>query len=765
MPDSSRVEELLAEMTVEEKVAQLGGAWFSRLVGDDQGISRERCDRYLRNGIGQITRIAAESGLGPARTSELHNEIQRYLVEETRLGIPALVHEEAVAGLCGRDATQFPQAIGLAATWDPALVEAVAEAIREHLLAVGARQALAPVLDIARDPRWGRLEETYGEDPYLAGRMGVAYVRGLQTGDLRNGVVATAKHFLGYGVPEAGMNHAPAHLGPRELRDIMAAPFRAAINEAGLASVMNAYNEVDGLPCAGSKEILDDLLRGELGFDGTVVADYFAVRLLMEFHRVAADEAEAARMALEAGIDVELPSLRCYRHLGDGPLLDRSVRRVLAQKEALGLFDDPYVDDDAARAAFDTPAQRALARRAAAASVVVCTNDGVLPLRPTGRVAVIGPAANDKRLQLGDYGYPSHVELTFDADPVLGAPTEGRPLVPGPDYVRMTTILEGLREAMPGATIDHAEGCDLLDDDRTGFDHAVTVVRRADVAVICVGGRSGLTRDATSGEFRDVTDLGLPGVQHDLVEAVIATRTPCVVVVVGGRAHALPWIAEHAAALVLAWCPGEEGGSGVAEVLTGAVPPGGRLPVTLLRSVGQVGLHHAHHKGGGRSQFYGDYVDAPASPLFPFGHGLSYSPVHYEALRARAGDGELVVSCTVTNTGDLDVDEVVQLYLRDEVASVGRPERSLAGFGHVHLAPGSSARVTFTVDEGRLGFHDAALDFVVEPGDVTVLVGSSSADIRLETTLTTTGERRRVDPNRVRATEVLVAQGDPRVHD
>ena len=748
-------------MTHEEKVAQVGGAWFSRLVGEDGALSRDALDRYLGHGIGQVTRIAAESGLGPARTSELHNEIQRYLVEETRLGIPAIVHEEAVAGLCGRDATQFPQAIGLASSWDPALVEAVAEAIREHLLAVGARQALSPVLDVARDPRWGRLEETYGEDPYLAARMAVAYVRGLQTSDLAGGVVATGKHFVGYGVPEAGMNHAPAHLGPRELRDVYAAPFRAAVNEAGLASVMNAYNEVDGLPCAGSKAILDDLLRGELGFDGTVVADYFAVRLLMTFHRTAADEADAARQALEAGIDVELPSLRCYRHLEDGPLLDRSVRRVLAQKEALGLLDRPYVDTARARDAFDTRAHRALARRAAAASVVVCTNDGVLPLSPDGvaRVAVIGPAANDKRLQLGDYGYPSHVELAFEADPVVGAPVERRTITPGPDYVPMTTVLEGLRAALPGATVEHAEGCGLLDDDRTGFDEAVAIGRRADVAVVCVGGKSGLTRDATSGEFRDVTDLGLPGVQHDLVEAVVATGTPVVVVVLSGRVHALPWVAEHAAALVVAWCPGEEGGSGIADVLTGAVPPGGRLPVTVPRSVGQVGLTYAHHKGGGASQFYGDYVDAPRTPLFPFGHGLSWSPVDYADLVVEG----LVVSCTVTNAGDAhDVDEVVQLYLRDEVASVGRPERALAGFAHVRLAPGSSARVTFDVDEGRLGFHDASLDFVVEPGEVTVLVGASSADIRLEGTTTIGGERRRVDPNRVRATEVLVAQGDPR---
>ena len=426
LPVDGRVADLLEQMTLAEKVAQLGGVWITDLVSPD-GFDEGRAATHLRDGIGHVTRIGASTGLRPQESAELMNTVQRYAVEHTRLGIPVVVHEESTGGYCARDATVFPQAIGLAATWDPALVEEVADVIREQLVAVGARHTLAPVLDIARDPRWGRVEETYGENPVLAGALGTAYVRGLQTDDLRDGVICTGKHFLGYGLPEGGMNHAPVHLGPRELREMFAEPFAAAIRDAGLASIMNSYSSIDGLPCAGASSILTELLRDELGFDGVVVADYNAVDLLITHHHTARDKAAAAIQALSAGLDLELPAFDCYRHLTrlvetgelDVALVDRAARRVLTSKFRLGLFEQPYVDADRAGSVFDTFSQRDLARRAAARSIVLLRNeDGLLPLdlETIGRIAVIGPLADSIRGLQGDYHYPAHTEIVYELE-------------------------------------------------------------------------------------------------------------------------------------------------------------------------------------------------------------------------------------------------------------------------------------------------------------------------------------------------------------
>ena len=589
-----RVEELLGRMNLDEKLAQIGSIWLTELVHGDR-FDADEVAAKLEHGIGHVTRIGASTGLRPAASARLMNQIQRIAVERTRLGIPVMVHEEAVAGYCARDATQFPQAIGLASTWDEALVEEVADAIRRQMVAVGARHSLSPVLDVARDARWGRVEETYGEDPYLVGRMGTAYVRGLQGDDLRSGVIATGKHFLGYAMSEGGMNHAPVHLGPRELREVYAEPFAAAIRDAGMASVMNSYSSIDGIPCAGSPAILDDLLRGELGFEGVVVADYYAVRLLVSHHGVEAGPGEAGARALRAGLDLELPGRECYGEplrelLADGRLsmdvVDTAVRRVLRSKFQVGLFDEPYVDEEAASSIFDTPADRALARRSAAASMILLQNaDGLLPLDAGAlrTVAVVGPAADDPRLLQGDYHYPAHLEMTYEQEgggagvlPVAVAgegedassgeqylPAEGGAFEPGPHFVEHVTPLAGLRAALAADGVDvvHATGCDVAGDDRSGIAEAVAVARTADVAVVCVGGRSGLTLRSTVGEARDATDLGLTGVQLELVEAVVGTGTPTVVVLVSGRVHAIPSLAASVPAIVQAWCPGEEGGA------------------------------------------------------------------------------------------------------------------------------------------------------------------------------------------------------------
>jgi beta-glucosidase-like glycosyl hydrolase len=744
-----RVADLLARMTLEEKVAQLGAIWVTSLVSDD-AFDEDLAAERLADGIGQVTRIGASTGLFADQSAELGNAIQRVLVERTRLGVPMVIHEEGVGGFLHRGATTFPQALGLAATWDVDRMGEVAEVIRTQMLAVGARHNLSPVLDVARDPRWGRVEETYGESPELCGRMGVAYVRGLQTDDLGHGVVCTGKHFLGYAASIGGRNHAPVHLGGRELREVYAEPFAAAIRDAGLASMMNSYSSIDGLPVAASREILTDLLRGELGFDGTVVADYFAVMQLFLNHRTAVDAEESAIRSLSAGLDVELPSLDCYRHLPaavragrvDEALVDESCARVLAQKLRLGLFENPYVDAAAALAVFDTAEQRTLARRTAADGVILLKNDGVLPLDPSiGTVAVIGPHADDPRLLQGDYHYPAHLEIIYQGRVAdvgaglsgLGAdqlPESGGTFAAGPHYTLHITPLAGLRAALPEAAITHTMGCADTGNHTTGIPAAVAAASTADVAIVCVGARSGLMPDSTVGEARDATDLDLPGVQSELVAAVAATGTPTVVVVISGGVHTLA--AEDAAADALVWsiCPGEEGGHAIADVLTGAVNPAGRLPVSLPKHVGQVPLHHDMRARGERAEFHGTYVDRDVQALYWFGHGLSFTTFDYGEPTVVYGStsAPTTISVPVTNIGDRDGDEVVQLYVTDDVASVARPIRELVGFARVAIAAGATRRLTFTVDPSRLAFHGIDMMLATEPGTFTFRLGRSSFD-------------------------------------
>ena len=778
-----RVADLLGRMTLEEKVAQLGTVWLTALV-HDEAFDANHAAEALADGIGQVTRIGASTGLLANESAELGNDIQQVLVERTRLGIPAVIHEEGVGGFLHRGATTFPQGLGLAATWDVDLMAEVAEVIRTQMTAVGARHNLSPVLDVARDPRWGRVEETYGESPELCARMGVAYVKGLQTDDLANGVVCTGKHFLGYGYSLGGRNQAPVHLGNRELREVYAEPFAAAIREAGLASIMNSYSSIDGVPVAASRAILTDLLRGELGFTGTVVADYFAVMQLHFNHMTAADPAESAIQALSAGLDVELPALDCYKHLPtavregriDESIIDESCARVLAQKIQLGLFENPYVDAGAALAVFDTPDQRALARRAAAEGVILLKNDGVLPLTPSiSRLAVIGPHADDPRLLQGDYHYPAHLEIIYqnrsaemlEAMEALGMeqgvdqlPEAGGTFSPGPHFTPHVTPLDGLRSALPHTEIVHAPGCADSGEDASGIEEAVAAAESADVAIVCVGARSGLVADATVGEARDATDLDLPGVQSQLVARIAATGTPMVVVVISGRVHTLE--AESAAANALIWSilPGEEGGSAIAQVLTGDVNPSGRLPVTLPLHVGQIPLHHDMRRRGDRSEFYGSYVDRDTDALYWFGHGLSYTTFEYGEPSVVAGSTTEVttISVPVANKGQHDGDEVVQLYVTDEVASVARPIRELIGFARVPIPAGGTRTVTFTVHPSRLAFHGLDMALATEPGSFTFRIGGSSFDPNMrEASVELTGDTASYERRSIIATAVDIS--------
>jgi beta-glucosidase len=775
-----RVNDLVDRMDVDEKLAQLGAVEFPHLLKGDH-FDEEAALTVVPHGIGEVTRIGATTGLLPEQSAQLFNQIQRLVVERTRLGIPVMVHEESLAGYCARGATVFPQALALACSWDPELVGDVADSIRRQLLAVGARHSLAPVLDVARDPRWGRLEETYGEDPVLAGTLGVAYVHGLQTDDLSQGVLATGKHFLAHGLSEGGRNHAPVQIGPRELREVFAEPFAAAIREAGLGSVMSSYSCIDGLPGSGSAEILTRLLRDELGFEGMVVADYNAVILLMRYHRVAADRSEAAVKALTAGLDLELPALDCFgaplkTAINKGQVamavVDTAVRRVLTSKLRLGLFESPYVDAGRTGPVFADAANAKLARRAATRGIVLLANDGVLPLaRQVSKVAVIGPAADDRRLLQGDYHYPAHQELFMDPsrgaaleepsfadarweagttlEPALSGSADGNSddqisdllylptghgaLKPGEYFTEHVTPLAGLRAALgTGVDVAYEKGCELQGDDRAGFPTAVAAAARADVAVVVLGGRSGLDASSTVGEARDATDLRLTGVQEELVSAVAATGTPTVLVVMSGRAHVLTEVASRVQALLVAWPLGEQGGNALADVLLGRAEPTGRLPVTLPRATGQVPLYSSHRSEGDRSVFYGDYTDCSHSPLFSFGHGLGYTTFGYSDIAVEGTDtsSRVTVRVTVTNTGSRVGEEVVQLYVSDLVASVARPAASLIGFTRLKLSPGGSARVTFDVHPSRLAFYDESMRFVVEPGSFRFAVGASSSDIR-----------------------------------
>ena len=773
LPVEERVRDLLSHMSVDEKIAQLGGVWSTRLL-EDERFSEEKAKELLGTGAGHLTRIGGATTLGPQESAQLVNTIQKFLVENTRLGIPAIIHEESCAGYTARGATCFPQAIGLAATWEPDLIEAMTNVIRTQMRAVGAHQSLAPVLDVARDPRWGRTEETFGEDPYLISRIGVAYVRGLQGEDIRNGIVATGKHFVGYSASEGGLNWAPAHIPQRELLEVFVTPFEAAVREAKIGSIMNAYHELDGIPCGADPELFEGLLRGEFGFDGVVVSDYWTIPFLKAYHRLAETDAQTARLALEAGIDVELPALSYYgepllQAIADGSvdmaLVDRSVARVLRMKFDLGLFDNPYVNPDAASSVFDTPEQRQLARRIAQKSIVLLKNDGdLLPLScSVQRIAVIGPSADSTRLLLGDYHYAAQIE-TMLARRVAGdlAPQPDDVIIDAIEHsVPMVSVLEGIRNHLPSAEILTAPGCDILGDSTAGFAEAAEAARRAEVAVVVVGDKSGLTEDCTSGESVDRADLGLPGVQQALVEAVVATGTPTVVVHISGRPSALAWIAEHVPAVLEAWIPGEEGGNAVADVLFGDVSPGGKLPISLPRAVGQVPVYYGHKPSGGRSQWKGDYADLSTKPLFPFGHGLSYTRFEYANLELSAArvaaSGAIDIRVDVTNTGSRAGEEVAQLYLHDAVASVTRPVKQLAGFQRIALAAGKTRRLTFHLDMSQLAFYDRQMEFVVEPGSIEVMVGSSSQDTRLLGSFEISGERRRLRRSEVIATRVDVS--------
>ncbi|MGH1525192.1 beta-glucosidase [Leifsonia sp. L25] len=757
---SERVRDLHARMTLDEKLAQIVGYWVDK--GEDnvapldgEMTTGQTYEDATANGIGHLTRVYGTRPVDPVeRASWLWSE-QRRLREQTRLGIPALVHEECLTGLAAWKAATFPTPLAWGAAFDPELVQEMGAAIGASMRELGIHQGLAPVLDVIRDPRWGRVDECIAEDPYVVGTIGAAYVRGLQS----SGVHATLKHFVGYSASQAGRNHAPVHAGMREVRDTLLPPFEMAIRDGGVRSVMNSYAEIDGVPVGANPDLLTGVLRDEWGFDGTVVADYFSVAFLHTMHRIAADRGEAAELALTAGIDVELPTGDAYlaplaerirAGLADEALVDRAVLRLLAQKEELGLLDETF-DEPPASVDLDSPEHRALALRLAEESLVLLTNDGALPLegdRAAARIAVVGPNSDAAEALMGCYSFANHV-LAHHPEVPLG--------------FELPSVLEALREEFPAAELVHARGCDVEGDDRSGIVTAVSAAADADVAVVVVGDRAGLFGRGTVGEGNDVESLELPGVQRELVEAVVRTGTPTVVIVLSGRPYAIDWAIngpDAPAAVLQAFFPGEEGGRAIAAVLSGRVAPSGHLPVSLPRSAGAQPFSYLHPLLGGPS----DVTSADSTPVLPFGHGLSYTTFERDGLEADASvaaGGEFEVRVTVRNSGERPGADLVQLYARDVFASVTRPVAQLLGYARVTLEPGEEAEVTFQVPTARLAF--TGLDGVraVEPGDVELWVGPSCAERETETSIELTGPKHAVTPADARLVRTSVAAPAP----
>jgi beta-xylosidase len=778
LPVPQRVSDLLARMTLSEKLAQLCSAWLSgpadgNGVAPMQGEFTEGMPSFadlIRDGLGQLTRVFGTRPLHPAEGAAELARLQAEITRASRFGIPAIAHEECLTGLAAWCATAFPTPLAWGASFDPELVRDMAAAIGSSMRAAGVHQGLAPVLDVARDPRWGRVEETIGQDPYLVGVLGTAYVLGLQS----TGVIATLKHFAGYSGSRGGRNMAPVSVGPRELADVLA-PFEMAIREGGAGSVMHSYSGVDGMPPAADRELLTSLLRDELGFDGVVVSDYYGISFLETLHAVAGSPAEAAALALRAGVDVELPNMRCYgpplaEAVASGEvsehLVDVAAGRVLRQKFELGLLDASGATGDTGEAApreefdFDPPAHRELARQLAERSIVLLANDaGVLPLgqdcaRDT--FAVIGPLADDPLAYFGCYTFPRHVGHAHPGT------SPGVPLTP---------VLAALRQELPSATIETARGCDVRGDDRTGFQAAAECASRSDVVIAVLGDDSGLFGRGSSGEGSDVTDLRLPGVQADLLETLIATGRPVVLVLITGRPYSIGAAAGQLAAAVQAFFPGQEGGAAIAGVLSGRVVPSGKLPMELPARPGSVQPAYLGAPLAARSAV--SSVDP--TPLFPFGHGLSYTTFEYSDLRVCpvppvgsldgeasrmviATDGTAEINCTISNKGTLAGTEVVQLYLRDPVAQVARPVRYLAGFARVYLRPGEARQVTFELHADRTAFSGVSGERVVEAGLIEIGIGSSSADLRLNGEIELAGPQRRPGTDRVLTTPVTIRE-------
>lgn len=784
LPVAARVEDLLARMTLEEKLAQLCSDLVNSLLGATPDSLPEALRRDHPQGLGRYTQYSI-AGLGSARqAAELANRLQTYYCNHTRLGIPVMLQTENLSGYPGAGGTIFPSMLNAAATFNEDLVERVAAAIGRETRAAGMAQGLSPVLDLARDQRWGRVYETFGEDAYLAAQMGKAYVRGMQGA----GVLATGKHFLGYSVTQSGLNLAATRLGEKELYDEYALPFEAAIREAGLSCVMTSYSEVDGVPCGMNSKIVRGLLRERLGFDGLVVSDGAAVRKLYETYHVASSYEEAGLLGLRGGMETEMPVGDSYRQLGeyvrrgelDVSLIDDAVRHVLRTKFEAGLFEHPYVNAKDCERQLNTGEARRLSEQLAAESVTLLENRGALPLRRGTTLAVIGPHGNCLRPGVPGYTFPAYCEMLrgmagkgVDEVTFHGLADERRQAdAQGKTWTMDTILSEGFSveaalraqsgaETLAGSlardfSTRTAVGCKVTGEDESAIPDAVETARRCDTVILTLGGNCGWV-GTTGGEGKDRTKFDLPGVQQRLLDAVAQTGKDIVLVLYGPACYA-PRLPQNVKAVLYAWLPGPYGGQAVADVLAGRAEPMGRLPVTIPRSAGQTPIYYCHKAGSGYTQiggrtgvnavsaFDGGYTDELATPLYPFGYGLTYTRFTVGELTAEHAsvptDGEIVLNCTVSNAGDRAGSTVVQLYFRDMEAHVTRPVKQLCGYARVRLEPGQTGKVTFRVDCAQLGFTNENDEFVVEPGKTAFWVGEHSEALENSAEVTLTGSVR-----------------------
>jgi len=745
LPPDERAKDLLKRMTLEEKVAQMLCIWEDKKTAffDEEGnFSLDKLRENLKNGIGQIARLSdTNGGLNPYQMVEYANAIQKFFVEETRLGIPVIFHEECLHGLAAKDATSYPVPIGLAATFNIELIEKIFSAIAEDARTRGAHQALTPVVDVARDPRWGRVEETFGEDTYLVSQMGIASVKGLQgDGSLKNNnkVIATLKHFAAHGQPESGTNCAPANFSERFLRDTFLKPFKEAIDKAGVISVMASYNEIDGIPSHANKWLLRKVLRDEWGFKGFVVSDYYAITELYQkeetvSHGVAANKVEAAKLAVEAGVNIEFPNPDCYPNLTemvnnglvDESDLDALVLPMLKYKFQLVLFDNPYIEVEPGQFEKKLEADRELALQAARETITLLKNDGtLLPLKNVKKIAVIGPNA-DRMLLGGYHGTPKYY----------------------------TSVYQGIKDKVGNnGEVFYSEGCKITvggswnedevvlpdpAEDEKLINEAVAVAQKSDVAVLVLGGNEQTSREAwNKNHLGDRPSLELVGSQNKLVEEILKTGKPVVVLLFNGRPNSIGYIKDNVPAILECWYLGQESGRVVADVLFGDYNPSGKLPISIPRSAGHIPAYYSHKPSARRGYLFDD-----VSPLFAFGYGLSYTKFSFDKLKLSkeviSRDEKVIVSIDVKNEGQTPGEEVVQLYVRDKVSTVTRPVKELKGFKKVKLEPGESTTVIFELLPENLAFTNVDMKFVVEPGEFEIMVGNSSRDEDLIKTILT----------------------------
>lgn len=769
LSDSERVAALMKEMTLEEKIGQLGSIWigFSASTDGDAPLDADNVpvivevskqltwDETTKHGLGHFTRIFGTSPISASDGVQKLIDYQHKLISGTRLGIPATVHEECLTGFTTMGATTFPTPLGLAATFNEEIIESVTNIIGRDMRSVGVHHGLSPVLDLVRDYRWGRVEETMGEDPYLSAVAGAAYVRGLQ----KNGIVATLKHFAGHSSPRVARNHGPVSMGWREMYDFMLPPFELAIRESKVGSVMNSYTDVDGIPCASSVQLLTKVLHDELGFDGVVVSDYWAISFLEHMHRVAGNREEAAALALKAGIDVELPATRCYgddlvsavkKGLVEEKYVDRSCRRVLLQKVQQGLLDanwDPKQDISATveNLNLDTSENRQVALQAARESVILLENkDGFLPIKNRKmKIALIGPCADDGAAFLGCYSFSNHVMAQFK-DLGMG--------------IEVPTLKFALEKLLPESQITFVSGVPVKEFDISGIPAAKKVVDESDLAIYVVGDRAGLFGRGTSGEGNDVPDLKLPGAQSEMLDACLDSNVPGVIISVSGRPYAMGDFVDRAKAIIQAFMPGEEGGTAIAEVITGAISPSGRLPVEIPATISGQPSTYLQPKYGtpGLGMSPVDSI-----PLFTFGHGLTYTKFQYKnficSKNQVPSNSELTASIDVINAGDRDGIEVVQLYFEDPVAEIARPVIQLLGFARVPLKCGEKKTVTFSIHSDRFAYLGTDYTRIVDPGKIILSIGSSRSCLYFSKEIEIIGSVRSVSFNRTLRTPVSIS--------